>query len=199
MNIEDLKETHIQGHKIYLRKARESDLDDFYLYLQDSERAYLAGEQREFTREEIATWIKKISGSNSDRIDLMMCLKQTNEFLGEVVLNFIDSINRSASIRIGISGAQHRGKGYGSEAIILMLRYGFNILHLHRIELSVYDINPRAIHVYEKIGFRREGLQRDVLYLHGIFHNMITMSILEDEFRILHEQYIDESESDENL
>ncbi|MEF2965863.1 GNAT family protein [Paenibacillus sp. M1] len=168
-NIEELKEPHIEGRNIYLRKARESDLDDFYSYIQDSESTYLTGTQREFTLEEIAAWIKIISGSNSDRIDLMICLKQTNELLGEVVLNEINSINRSANIRIGISGAQHRGKGYGSEAIILMLEYGFNKLNLHRIELSVYDFNPRAIHVYEKIGFKREGLHRDVLYLNGKF------------------------------
>lgn len=180
-------EIQIDGRDILLRMARESDLNDYFTFLQDPEVNRLTGSQKEFTRDEIIDWIRKISVINNDRVDLMIILKRTNELLGEVVLNEIDSINRSANIRIGIQGTQHRGKGYGTEAMILMLRYGFNTLNLHRIHLGVYTFNPRAIHVYEKIGFKREGLQRDALYMDGKFHDMITMAILEGEFRILHE------------
>lgn len=56
----------------------------------------VTGSQGEFTREEIAAWIRKISVINNDRIDFMILLKRTNELLGEVVLNEINSINRSA-------------------------------------------------------------------------------------------------------
>lgn len=181
-----MTEIQIDGINIYLRIARESDLDDYFTYLQDPELR-LTGTQREFTYDEIATWIRKISVINSDRIDFLIFLKKSNELLGEVVLNEIDSINRCANIRIGIQGTQHRGKGYGTEAIIQMLRYGFNTINLHRIDLTVFTFNLRAIHVYEKIGFKREGLHRDTLYLDGKFHDMITMAILEDEFRSLHE------------
>ncbi|OZB94191.1 GNAT family N-acetyltransferase [Paenibacillus sp. XY044] len=182
-----LTEIQIESRDILLRFAQESDLNDYFTFLHDPEMKRLTGSQIEFTRNEIAAWINKISVINNDRVDFMILLKRTNELLGEVVLNEIDSINRSANIRIGIQGTQHRGKGYGSEAMIQMLRYGFNTLKLHRIHLGVYTFNPRAIHVYEKIGFKREGLQRDALYIDGKFHDMITMAILEDEFRLLHE------------
>ncbi len=62
----------------------------------------------------------------------------------------MDTVNRSANIRIGIQGSTFRGKGYGTEAMLLMLRVGFVSLNLHRIHLGVYTFNPRAIHVYEK-------------------------------------------------
>ncbi len=182
-----LKELQIEGRNILLRYAQESDLDEYFTFLQDSEMNRLTGSQGEITRDQTAVWIKKISVVSSERVDFMILLKRTNELLGEVVLNEIDSINRSANIRIGIQKSQHRGKGYGTEALIEMLRYGFNTLNLHRIHLGVYTFNPRAIHVYEKIGFKREGVERDSLYLDGEFHDMITMSILEDEFRSLHE------------
>ncbi|GIP45480.1 hypothetical protein J45TS6_39390 [Paenibacillus sp. J45TS6] len=68
-----------------------------------------------------------------------------------------------------------------------MLRYGFNSINLHRIDLTSFTFNPQAIHVYEKIGFKREWVHRDTLYLDGEFHDKITMAILEDEFRSLHE------------
>ncbi|OPH47337.1 GCN5 family acetyltransferase [Paenibacillus ferrarius] len=185
-----LTEIQIEGSDILLRFARESDLEEYFTFIQDTEINRLTGSQREFTRDEIATCIRKISVQNNDRVDFMIVFKGINELLGEVVLNEIDSINLSANIRIGIQGTQHRGKGYGTEAMIHMLhmlRYGFNILKLHRIHLGVYTFNPRAIHVYEKIGFKREGVQRDSLYIDGKFHDMITMAILEDEFRLLHD------------
>jgi len=174
----------IDGRDVYLRLAKEFDLDDYYDFLQDTEMIQLTGSQKSFDRKEIAAWLNKIGVLNSDeRVDLLIFLKATNELLGEVVLNEIDTVNRSANIRIGIQGARHRGKGYGTQAMLLMLHYGFNTLNLHRIDLGVYAFNPRAIHVYEKLGFKREGLQRDVLYMNGKFHDMITMSMLEDDFR----------------
>ncbi|WP_231637404.1 MULTISPECIES: GNAT family N-acetyltransferase [Bacillales] len=176
----------IKGSNIDLRMARESDLEAYYAFLQDSEMNLLTGSQTEFTRETIEAWIRKISVVDEERVDFIIILKETNELLGEVVLNEIDTTNRSANIRIGIQGAQHRGKGYGTEALVHMLRYGFETLKLHRIHLGVYAFNPRAIHVYEKLGFQREGVERDALYLDGKFHHMITMSMLEDEFRALY-------------
>lgn len=119
-----LKEFQIEGRNILLRYAQESDLDEYFTFLQDSEMNRLTGSQGEITRDQTAVWIKKISVVSSERVDFMILLKRTNELLGEVVLNEIDSINRSANIRIGIQKSQHRGKGYGTEALIEMLRYG---------------------------------------------------------------------------
>lgn len=75
-------------------------------------------------------------------------------------------------------------KGYGTEAMRLAVDYGFTHLNLHRIGLDVLDFNPRAIHVYEKIGFKQEGVLRDTLFYEGTFHSAILMGILEDEWRI---------------
>lgn len=171
----------MEGNTINLRLARESDFQSYYAFLLEPESKRLTGTQRDFTQDEITDWIKKISNINEDRVDFMIISKDTDEFLGEVVLTEIDSINRNANIRIAI-GMQQNGKGYGTEAMNLMLRYGFETLNLHRIELGVYAFNPRAIHVYEKIGFQREGIQRDSLYIEGAFHDLIMMSILENEF-----------------
>lgn len=178
----------VETRDLLLRFARASDLEDYFAFLQDPEMIRLTGSQNEFTRDGTEAWIRKIGVPSRDRVDFLIVLKQTNELLGEVVLNEIDPMNRSANIRIGIQGTHHRGKGYGTQALIEMLRYGFEELNLHRIELGVYAFNPRAIHVYEKIGFQREGVQRDALYSEGKFHDMILMAMLEDEFRSLHER-----------
>lgn len=185
-NKDQLKLPRIEGHAIDLRYAQESDLNAYYTMLQDEELTRLTGSHGDFTREGIEAWIQKIGVPHEDRVDFIIIVKDTNELVGEVVLNDFDSVNRSANIRIAIQGSNHRGKGYGTEAMIHMLRYGFETLKLHRIHLGVYTFNPRAIHVYEKIGFQREGLQRDVLNMDGEYHDMIMMAMLEDEFRSLH-------------
>jgi len=102
--------------------------------------------------------------------------------VGEVVLNEIDWHNRTANFRIALFAEKYFGQGYGSQATDLILQYGFTQLDLHRIELEVYDFNPRAIHVYEKAGFVREGVKRDVLLWDGVYQSAIVMSILKPEY-----------------
>ncbi|HQE20210.1 MAG TPA: GNAT family protein, partial [Aggregatilineales bacterium] len=74
-------------------------------------------------------------------------------------------------------------RGYGSDAVCVLLRFGFDELNLHRIELGVFDSNQRGIRAYEKAGFVEEGRRREVLWREGRYHDMILMSILEDEWR----------------
>lgn len=177
-------ETRIEGDRIVLRPVREDEFDAYFGLLQDAESNRLTGTQQAFTKDSIAAWIHKIGYAHEDRLDMMIAEKETDGLIGEVVLNEINLNNRSCNIRISISG-QHSNKGYGTEAMKLMLRHGFESLRLHRIELGVYAFNPRAIHVYEKLGFKREGILRDSISWDGRFHDMILMSILEEEYRQL--------------
>jgi RimJ/RimL family protein N-acetyltransferase len=115
-------------------------------------------------------------------VDLAIVPHDLQELIGEVVLNNIDTTNRSASVRIGIRAA-YTNRGYGSAALGLMLAYAFEDLQLHRVELEVFAFNSRAIHVYEKLGFHREGVLRDVLYADNTYHDAIVMSMLDHEYR----------------
>lgn len=64
-----------------------------------------------------------------------------------------------------------------------LLRFVFLELNLHRVELEVYDFNPRAMRCYEKAGFRLEGTRRQVLYRDGRYHDIHQMGILQEEFQ----------------
>ena len=77
------------------------------------------------------------------------------------------------------------GKGYGSEAINLMLDYAFGYLNFHRVSIGVVGFNERAIRFYETVGFKREGIQRDGYYYNHEYHDFVMMSLLDDEFRSL--------------
>jgi RimJ/RimL family protein N-acetyltransferase len=178
----------LEGDRIYLRPVEAEDLDAYYTFLMDPEMNKWTGTQTVFSKHSAANWIERIATPSEERVDLMILTQTSNQLIGEVVLNDIDTVNRRANIRIAISGENSRGQGYGTEAMLLMLRHAFGTLQLHRVELAVYAFNERALHVYEKLGFKREGVQRDYLYWNFKYHDAITMSLLAPEYRTLHQK-----------
>ena len=84
-----------------------------------------------------------------------------------------------------IGDKRNYDKGYGTEATKLMLNHAFNNLNLNRIYLKVLEDNPRAIKIYDKCGFKKEGVLRSAVYKNGSYKNLIIMSILKEEFALL--------------
>ena len=82
-----------------------------------------------------------------------------------------------------VLGPEHRGKGYASEAIDLLLELAFDHMNLNRIYLRVFTENQPAIKCYDRCGFVREGVLRQDYYSYGEYHDVIMMGILRDEWR----------------
>ena len=175
------KKPILTGERVVLRPITVEDATPMFASLSDEESMRLTGTQQNFTFEQVQKYCQRIIEAD-DRTDYAITLKGDPTYLGEVVLNEIDWTNRTASFRIALASEKLFGQGYGTEATRLILDYGFRTLKLHRIELEVYDFNPRAQHVYEKVGFVREGMRRDVLLWNGRYQSAIIMSILEDEY-----------------
>jgi len=102
--------------------------------------------------------------------------------VGYVQLRNIDYKNRSVEIGIHL-GPEAQGRGYGRDAFLLLMRFAFNEMNMHRVYLQVFDFNDRAIKLYEKLGFREEGRFRDVIFQEVRYYDIVQMSILESEFR----------------
>ncbi len=109
----------------------------------------------------------------------------TGKTVGHISLGSISDKNKSARIsRVLVGNTAERGKGVCTGMIKAILKIGFEDLQLHRISLGVYDFNTAAIRCYEKCGFVKEGLMRDVLrYADNTYWNLIEMSILENEWK----------------
>ncbi|WP_145149582.1 GNAT family N-acetyltransferase [Paenibacillus xylanexedens] len=175
----------LETSRIYLRPFEITDVDVYFPGLFDAEMRRLTGTQNSFTRVQVERYVENAAQDDS-RLMLLIALQENDQIIGDVVLMDMHAKNRSAHIRVAIDQAEQQGKGYGSEALLLMLDYGFGICNLHRIELEVYAFNERAIRTYEKLGFQREGVKREVLFYNHQYHDAIQMSILEDEFRQRH-------------
>ena len=87
-----------------------------------------------------------------------------------------------SGVSIAIGEAKCRGKGYGYEVMQLVLRFAFDELNLHRIQLTVFSYNERAIALYEKLGFHREGVYREHLQRDGRRYDMYLYGLLRSEW-----------------
>jgi RimJ/RimL family protein N-acetyltransferase len=102
--------------------------------------------------------------------------------LGDIDLYVYNWSARDAFVGLGIGEREFWGKGYGTDVMKVILRYGFTEVNLKRVTLIVFEYNPRAIRSYEKAGFRHEGRMRGVLNKEGRRWDMFTMGILREEW-----------------
>ena len=108
---------------------------------------------------------------------------KNDKMIGTVSLEKIDNINRTATLGIFIGDKNYRSQGYGTEAIKLLLEYGFKYMNLYNISLDLMEFNTRALKCYEKCGFKEYGRRRKCKFINGRYYDCISMDILQEEFR----------------
>ena len=109
--------------------------------------------------------------------------KENDELIGTVGLHNINNISRRATLGIFIGDKNGRNKGYGTEAVRLILEYGFKYLNLKNINLDVMEFNERAQACYKKCGFKEYGRRRKCEFVNGKYYDLISMDILAEEFQ----------------
>jgi ribosomal-protein-alanine N-acetyltransferase len=174
----------LNGKRVRLRKPRESDKTDRHAIGRDAEFFKMVGGDprtiTELTQAEIEEWYNR----NHDR-PYSWVIDYEDRCVGVARLDSLDDLNRRARYAIGIFDRTLWGRGIGTEATKLVLRYAFEELGLHRIDLKVLSFNHRAIACYEKCGFTREGIEREGALIGGEWCSDVIMSILEYEYRLL--------------
>jgi RimJ/RimL family protein N-acetyltransferase len=105
-----------------------------------------------------------------------------DQMIGFIWLGGIDWNHSNGWVGIGLGEREYWGKGYGTDAMQVVLRYAFTELNLHRVSLDVFSYNPRAIRSYEKAGFTHEGRLRKLLARDGERADDVWMGILRDEW-----------------
>jgi RimJ/RimL family protein N-acetyltransferase len=136
------------------------------------------------TETQIAKHVEETQGSESGFI---FGIRRGNDdaLVGLLELDGISWAHGTTSISIVIGDPAERGKGYGAEALRLALRFAFDELNLHRVELTVFSYNTAAIRTYERLGFVHEGTHREFLARDGQRYDMLLYGLLRHEWRVL--------------
>ena len=170
------------GDRVYLRPVERDDLPHIRTWANDPEIRRLTGEVTPMTSAEAERFFDKTQ-NDEDRIWFVIVLKENDALIGEAGLLRMFPAWRTTDLSINIGEKDAWGKGYGTEAIRLLLDYAFGYLNFHRVAIGVVGFNERALRFYEKIGFKQEGIQRDGYFYDHAYHDFVMMSLLEDEFK----------------
>jgi RimJ/RimL family protein N-acetyltransferase len=170
------------GEAIYLRPLEKADAPSIVRWFNDAEINRNLLRYRPMTLAEEEEFILSGAGRCEDGIVLGIALRDTDALIGVTGLHPPDLRNRHAAFGITVGEKPEQGKGHGTAATRLILRYAFETLNLNRVWLEVYEYNQSGRRVYEKVGFRTEGVLRQHTYRQGRYWNMIIMGILREEW-----------------
>ena len=177
------KDNLFQGKLVRLVAPSERDAADLARWTEDA--SYLRAVDSDYARplspEEA---VQRLGPDNADpsRVEFHLRALSDDRLIGFVAIHSIEWNNGGGLLAIGIGEAGYRGKGYGSDALQLILRYAFHELNLYRVGLDVIATNTRAIRAYERMGFQPEGRMRGAVLRDGNRTDRIFMGILRDEW-----------------
>jgi len=173
----------LKGDKVILRAMRPDDLERLTEFRNDVELNLLAGwlpapvALREIERE--------FNAAASRRADdvVWFAVDAQSRFIGQCLLQHFDQTARSCEISISIGDRDFWNRGYGRDAVRLLLKYAFRLRNLERVWLTVNSSNARAIKAFTAVGFVEEGRLRRHVWIDGAFDDLVHMGILREEWQ----------------
>ncbi|MDE5590304.1 MAG: GNAT family N-acetyltransferase [Acetatifactor sp.] len=165
---------------IYLRPMTELDTDSIIAWRnrEDVRKNFIYREP--FTREGHEHWVKTMIDTGR-AIQMIICNLASGQSLGSVYIRDIDRKHNKAEYGIFIGVPEARGRGIGTAAAKLMLRYCFGEEGLHRVYLRALADNRQAVRSYEKAGFVQEGCLRDDVYIDGEYYDIVWMAAFDNK------------------
>jgi RimJ/RimL family protein N-acetyltransferase len=179
----NLKGKILQGKNIHLRTLEKQDSKSLAKWHSDPEIMSLAAFTAIHTKQYWSSWLEQ-KLSSPDALYFGIVKSADNRLIGQIHLeqmNWPHRLCREVGLIIGEKGEW--SKGYGTEALELLIKYAFEELGLHRLELMTFDFNRRGIRVWEKCGFRLEGAMRSARLSGGEWRDLLFYALLEDEYR----------------
>jgi RimJ/RimL family protein N-acetyltransferase len=173
----------IEGEGVVLRRHGPGNLPAFRRWYADPEVARLARYQDSPMREDEVNRFFQVRALGPDSLTMAIHEKSTGRLIGTCAFSQMDGDNGSAMYHITIGEKDVWGRGYGTEATRLMVDHAFGTLGLHRVALSVFEFNERAIRAYARVGFLTEGRAREAVWRDGRWWDELSMSLLAPEWQ----------------
>lgn len=170
----------LQGENVKLAPLRTADIPVLFEWINDRNEVLHSSAYRPVHEPSHEAWFEDIR-QRKDVAIFGIRLIGSDQLIGSCQLLEIHPVYRTAELQIRIGVAESRGKGYGTEATRLLLRFAFCDLDLRRVCLHVLGTNARAIRMYEKCGFVREGLLRQAAHIDGNYVDVVVLGVLRDD------------------
>ena len=166
--------------KVYLDNINKEDMSKLYQWFSDVEflSTYDYVLPKPKTPQEVDKLLAEYNPVNGSIIKVIRTSQ--GQAIGIAGYDDIIKDNQVATLFIGIGDKNHKGKGYGKEAMSELLNYGFNTLNLYRIQLNVISFNTPAINLYEKVGFIKEGTMKEFVLRNGLRYDLYMYAKLKD-------------------
>ena len=173
---------YLRGEKVIIRSMQKSDLPMVVQWKNDSEIGLMV--RGTILQTNINTETRRFEKSQRDFDSIRLTIDQRDgKPIGFIVISELDKLNQKANLGMLIGEKSLWDKGYGTDSLVTLINYLFNDMELNRIGLEVFDYNIRAQKLYEKLGFVKEGIQRQGLFRDGKYSNVIFMGLLKDEYK----------------
>jgi RimJ/RimL family protein N-acetyltransferase len=172
------------GEKIRLTAFNQDDLPAVTRWYQNADfiRHLEATPVRPKTEDVLKKWLEEGQTNPNDFLFALRPLTGSDP-IGFVKLDDVLWNQQTGWLAVGIGDPANQGKGFGYEAMQLILTFAFQELNLRRVQLTVFSYNQRAVTMYEKLGFKREGIFREFLHRDGQFYDMYLYGLLRREWK----------------
>lgn len=173
------------SQRLRLRPIQRSDLPFFVEWLNDPEVRQFITVTIPLSLEEEEQWYEQMLKQPKPERPFAIEVREEGEWrlIGNITLFDLSWVNRSAEVGILIGDKRFWNRGYGREAMRLMVQHAFETLNLNRVYLRVDVENIRGIKSYEQAGFVKEGILRQANYRNGKYSDMMVMSVLRSEWQ----------------
>ncbi len=171
----------LKAKHVSLTALVNDDLPILMSWINEREQVLYNAPYKPVHEDQHKAWFESIQ-NRSDVVIFGIRTIENSKLIGSCQLHSIDQVHRSAELQIRIGETSQRGQGCGLEAVRLLLEFAFNDLNLHRVYLHVFVTNARAIHLYEKVGFKKEGMLREAAHVNGEYIDVMVMGLLRNEY-----------------
>lgn len=186
MTANTIRRARVVGEKVFLRPMEREDINDDYLdWVNDiSLNTYILQSAYPVNTDSAVRYYEQSQPPGA--VYFAICDIETCTHIGNARLSLIDPIHRVATYGRIIGHKDFLGRGYGSDALIQLLRFGFHKLGLNRIWSSAVTDNHASLGSNDRVGMVREGILREYVYADGKFHDTVVLAMLRSDFDKLH-------------
>jgi RimJ/RimL family protein N-acetyltransferase len=179
----------LRGKRLYLRPPTKEDVPYLLRWMNDQEVSQYLAAFLPFMEADELEWLDRIHKNKESDVVFVIVDGRTKKPIGLMGIHRINWKDRTATTGAVIGEKSYWGKGYGSEAKMLVLNYAFNTLNLRKIASRVIAFNKRSKAYSEKCGYKVEGVLKQELFKNGRYHDSIMMAVFKKDWAPLWEKF----------